>query len=93
MRTEAITAAQAQVPRGESGEILAQDAESALGLLLIFAAIAVFSAFKRSNQEGAKVLGFCVALALLVVLFPKAGMLVVGLLVLVIGWGLVRSLM
>lgn len=88
-----ITSAQAQVPRGESGEALAQDAENALGFLLVFAAIAVFSAFKRSKQEGAKALGFCIALALLVVLFPKAGMLVVGLLVLVIGWGLLRSFM
>ena len=88
-----ITSAHAQVPRGESGEALAQDAESPLGFLLIFAAIAIFSAFKRSKQEGAKVLGFCTALAFLVVFIPKMGMVVVGLLGLIIVWGLFRSFM
>ncbi len=88
-----ITSAHAQVPRGESGEALAQDAESPLGFLLIFAAIAIFSAFKRSKQEGAKVLGFCIALALLVAFVPKVGMVVVGVLGLIIAWGLFRSFM
>lgn len=88
-----IASARAQVPRGESVEALAQDAESPLGFLLIFAAIAIFSAFKRSTQEGAKVLGFCIALALLVVFFPKVGMAIVGVLGLIILWGLFRSFM
>lgn len=88
-----ITSAHAQVPRGETGESLAQDAESPLGFLLIFAAIAIFSAFKRSKQEGVKVLGFCIALALLVVFVPKVGMVVVGVLGLIIAWGLFRSFM
>lgn len=88
-----ITSAHAQVPRGESGKALVQDAESPLGFLLIFAAIAIFSAFKRSQQEGVKVLGFCIALVLLVVFFPKAGMIVVGVLGLIIAWGLFRSFM
>lgn len=79
-----ITSAHAQVPRGENGEALAQDAESPLGFLLIFAAIAVFSAFKRSKQEGAKVLEFCTALAFIVAFIPKMGMVVVGVLGLIL---------
>jgi len=93
MPFEMLTSARAQVPRGESGETLAQDAESPFGFLLIFAAIAIFSAFKRSKQEGAKVLGFCFALALLVVFVPNVGMVVVGVLGIIIAWGLFRSLM
>jgi Na+/glutamate symporter len=87
----AVTSAHAQVPRGENSETLAQDAESPLGFLLIFAAIAVFSAFKRNKQEGVKVLGFCIALALLVWLLPQVGMLVIGVLGLMIAWGMFRS--
>lgn len=89
----AITSAHAQVPRGESAGTLAQDSESPFGFLLIFAAIAVFAAFKRSKQEGAKVLGFCIALALLVLFLPKAGMMVIGVLGVIIGLALFRSLM
>lgn len=88
-----ISSANAQVPRGESSEGLSQDAESPLGFLLIFAAIAIFSAFKRSKQEGAKVLGFCIALALLALLLPEIGMLIVGVLGLMIAWGLFRKFM
>ena len=93
MRFTAITSAQAQTPRGESEGALAQDAESALGFLAIFAAIAIFSAYKRSKQEGTKALGLCVALALLVAFVPKVGMVVVGALGLIIAWGLFRQFM
>ena len=88
-----VTYSYAQVPRGESPETLEQDAESPLGFLLIFAVIAIFSAFKRSKKEGLKVLGFCIALVLLLFFFPQAGMIVLGMLGLVIAWGLFRSFM
>lgn len=75
-------------------EALEQDAESPLGFLLIFAVIAIFSAFKRSKEEGLKVLIFCIALVLLLFFFfPQAGMVVLGVLGLVIAWGLFRSFM
>lgn len=86
-----IPTAKAQVPRGESPESLAQDAESPIGFLLLFVAIAVFSAFKRSRKEGAKALGFCVGLAILASIFPGAGMVIVGVLGLVVAWGLFKS--
>lgn len=70
-----------------------QDADSPIGFLLLFSAIAIFSAFKRSKADGAKTLGFCVALAALVAFVPKIGMLIVGALGLVIAFGLIKSFM
>jgi hypothetical protein len=86
-----ITSAHAQVPRGETPESLAQDAENPIGFLLLFAVIAVFSAFKRSKKEGAKVLAFYLALCLLSALFPSAGLIIVGALGVVIAWGIFKS--
>lgn len=83
----------AQVPRGETSESITSDSESPLGFLLIFAVIAVFSAFRRSKAEGMKVLGFCVGVVLLAIFLPKIGMVIVGLLGLVIVWGLFQSMM
>ncbi len=86
----AITSAQAQVPRGESAGTLAQDSESPVGVLLIFAVIAVFASFKRSKREGMKVLGFCIAVVLLVLFLPEVGMIVIGVLGVIIGLALFR---
>jgi hypothetical protein len=88
-----IKSVHAQVPRGESAETLAQDGESPLGVVLIFAVIAIFSAFKRSKAEGVKVLGFCIGVVLLLIFFPSAGIIVVGILGLMIAWGLIQSLL
>ena len=79
-----ITNAQAKVPRGESHESLSQDAENPIGFLFLFAAIAIFSAFKRSKKEGGQVLAFCIALAFITAFFPSLGLVVVGALGLVI---------
>jgi uncharacterized membrane protein YiaA len=93
MPLKIITSAQAQVPRGESGSSYEEDGGGPFVLVFIFAIYAIVSAFKRSRAEGAKVLGFCASVVLLVIYIPAVGMIVVGVLGLMICWGLVRSLM
>lgn len=88
MEIRIIASAYAQA-RGEGS--IPQESEDPLAFLIIFALIAVFAAFKRSNEEGMKTLGFCVFAALLVAFIPAIGNIVIGILGLIIAWAIIRS--
>lgn len=93
MQVEVVQLSHANAPRGESPEAIALDMENPLGAILIFGAIAVIAAFKRSLVDGIKVLVFCLAVFLLVFFFPHVGMVMLGLLATIFGIGLFWSMM
>ena len=78
-----LTIASAQVPRGESG---VSDGADALGAIWIFAAIAIFAAFKKSQQDGFKTLAFFVVLGGVYAVSPLIGGILVGLLCLTVAF-------
>jgi len=77
-----LTIAAAQ-PRGESG---VDDGADALGAIWIFAAIAIFTAFKKSQQDGFKTLAFFVVLGGVYAVSPLIGGILVGVLCLIVAF-------
>lgn len=85
-----LTPAVAQVPRGESG---VADGADALGVIWIFAVVAIFAAFKKSQQDGLKTLAFFVVLCGIYAVSPLIGGILVGVFGLVIGIAMFKSFM
>lgn len=74
--------AYAQVPRGESSQSAIGD--EGMGALWIFAAVAVYAAFKESQRAGYQVLGGFALIGLIYLISPAIGSMLVGLLILVV---------
>jgi len=87
-----ISTAFAQVPRGETGESMAdQYSDGPLFLFVIIALIAIVSGFKESPDKGMKALGICGVAALFYWVFPAAAAMIIGVAGLIFAYALIRS--